>query len=96
MKNRQFSLNFRAKVAALLFLAGAATAQVPAVPVVSPAERNVAESVQFYRQLHAVLIACQPICDRRVNLALPRQLRLDGPAVVIEIDFSGITHAKIE
>ena len=55
MKNRQFSLIFRAKVAALLFLAGAATAQVPAVPVVSPAERNVAESVQFYRQLHAVL-----------------------------------------
>ena len=68
MKSHRLALFVPVQVAALLCLAGAATAQVPTVPDATTTANALAESVQLYRQLHSVLshprcVNCHPKDD---------------------------------
>lgn len=65
---RQLALILSAHALALLGLAGAALAQVPPVSDATSQAKSVTESIQFYRQLHAVLshprcVNCHPKDD---------------------------------
>ncbi len=68
MKNRQLALIVSAHALALLSLAGTAMAQAQPISDASTQTKSMAESIQLYRQLHAVLshprsVNCHPKDD---------------------------------